>query len=203
MNIAIVGATGNIGSHLLAEAQRRGHRVTAIARRVESLRATPEVTPVRGDFTDERALAAQLAGHDAVISATKFLDTDASQMIRALKASGVSRWLVVGGAGSLQVGSGVALVDTPDFPAEYRAESAAGRAFLDVLRREMELNWTFLSPSAYLSPGPRTGKFRLGRDELLTDEQGQSHISVADYAVAMIDELERPQHPRQRFTVGY
>jgi putative NADH-flavin reductase len=102
----------------------------------------------------------------------------------------------------LEVAPGVALVDTPDFPAEYRAEAAAGRAFLDALRNERELDWTFLSPSALLEPGPRTGKFRMGGDQLLVDETGKSHVSAADYAVAMIDELERPQHSRQRFTVG-
>jgi putative NADH-flavin reductase len=203
MKIALVGATGFVGSHLLAEAKRRGHVITAIARRVDALPAAEGVTPVRGDVADEAEMAAKVSGHDAVITATKFVRTDAGKLIRTVKLAKVPRWLVVGGAGSLEVAPGVALVDTPNFPAEYRAEAAAGRAFLDTLRKEKELDWTFLSPSALLEPGPRTGKFRLGDDQLLVDATGNSHISVADYAVAMMDELERPQHSRKRFTVGY
>lgn len=203
MKIALVGATGFVGSHLLAEAKRRGHVITAIARRVETVAAAENVVPVRGDLADETDLAAKITGHDAVISAVKFIRTDTAILIQIIKRSKVPRWLVVGGAGSLDVAPGVALVDAPNFPAEYRAEATAGRAFLDTLRNEQELDWTFLSPSAMLEPGPRTGKFRLGGDQLLVDEAGNSHISVADYAVAMIDELERPQHSRRRFTVGY
>jgi len=203
MKIAIVGATGNVGSHIMAEAERRGHHVTAIARRVDGLQGTNTRTPVRGDLADEADLAAKLAGHEAVISATKFVRTDALKLIRTVKLAKVPRWLIVGGAGSLEVAPGVALVDTPEFPAEYHAEAAAGRVFLDTLRKEKEVDWTFLSPSALLEPGTRTGKFRLGDDQLLVDERGNSHISVADFAVAMIDEVERPQHSRQRFTVGY
>lgn len=203
MKISLIGATGYVGSHLLAEAQRRGHVITAVARRIDGVQAAPNITPVRGDLAEEADLAAKISGHDAVITATKFLRTDAAKLIRIVKMAKVPRWLVVGGAGSLEVAPGVALVDTPDFPAEYRAEATAGRAFLDTLRSERELNWTFLSPSALLEPGPRTGKFRVGGDQLLVDESGNSHISVADYAVAMIDELERPQHSRQRFTAGY
>ena len=203
MKISLIGATGYVGSHLLAEAQRRGHIITAIARRIDGVQAAPNVTPVRGDLADEADLAAKISGHAAVITATKFVRTDAEKLIRIMKLAKVPRWLVVGGAGSLEVAPGILLVDTPQFPAEYRAEATAGRTFLDTLRSERELNWTFLSPSALLEPGPQTGKFRLGGDQLLVDEKGNSHISVADYAVAMIDELERPQHARQRFTVGY
>jgi putative NADH-flavin reductase len=203
MKIAIVGATGNVGSHILAEAERRGHHITALARRIDERGATQRIVPVRGDISDEADLVAKLSGHDAVITATKFVRMDPAKLIRIVRLSGVPRWLVVGGAGSLEVAPGTALVDTPDFPAEYRAEATAGRAFLDALRSEREINWTFLSPSAVLEPGPRTAKFRLGGDQLLVDESGNSHISVADYAVAMIDELEQPHHLRKRFTVGY
>src|SRR5687767_3287377 len=119
MKIALVGATGNVGSFILAEAERRGHFVTAIARRIDAVQATPRIIPVRGDTGDEVGLASKLVGQEAVISATKFVRTDASRMIRILKAAGVPRWLVVGGAGSLEIASGTALVDTPDFPAEY------------------------------------------------------------------------------------
>jgi putative NADH-flavin reductase len=111
--------------------------------------------------------------------------------------------LVVGGAGSLEVESGGQLVDTPQFPAEYKPEASAGRDFLQVLRSEQELDWTFLSPSALFVPGERTGKFRLGEDQLLVDDSGESKISFEDYAIALIDELMTPQHSRQRFTVGY
>jgi putative NADH-flavin reductase len=203
MKIALIGATGNVGSFILAEAERRGHFVTAIARRIDALRAKPQVIPLRGDIGDEAELASKLAGHEAVISATKFMRTDAAAMIRILKAAKVSRWLVVGGAGSLEIASGIALVDTPEFPAEYRSEANAGRTFLEALRGEQELDWTFLSPSAELTTGQRSGKYRLGEDQMIVDSQGRSHISLPDYAVAMIDELERPRYSRRRFTVGY
>jgi len=110
---------------------------------------------------------------------------------------------VVGGAGSLEVAPGVALIDTPQFPAAYKAEASAGRDFLNVLRGEQALDWTFLSPSALFEPGPRTGRFRLGTDSLLVDADGNSAISMEDYAIALVDELEQPNHSRQRFTVGY
>jgi putative NADH-flavin reductase len=116
--------------------------------------------------------------------------------------AGVPRYLVVGGAGSLEVAPGVKLIDTPQFPAIYKAEAAAGGAFLDLLRQETSLDWTFLSPSAVFAPGERTGKFRLGRDQLLTNDKGSS-ISFEDYAIALVDEIEKPVHSRQRFTVGY
>ncbi|HWL15814.1 MAG TPA: NAD(P)-dependent oxidoreductase [Opitutus sp.] len=202
MKIALLGATGFVGSHLLIEAQRRGHAITAIARRIESMPASPNVTPVKGDLTRETELAAILRGHEAVLSATKFLRTDAAALIRIVKTAGVPRWLVVGGAGSLEVAPGVALVDTPRFPPEYRDEALAGRRFLATLREEQELAWTFLSPSALLFPGERTGRYRVGDDRLLVNDRGESRISVADFAVAMIDELETPRHIRTRFTVG-
>ena len=114
----------------------------------------------------------------------------------------MKRYFVVGGAGSLEVAPGVKLIDTPEFPAIYKAEAAAGGVFLDLLRQQSDLEWTYLSPSAVLSPGERTGKFRLGRDQLLTNDKGSS-ISFEDYAIAMADEIEKPAHSRQRFTVGY
>jgi putative NADH-flavin reductase len=126
----------------------------------------------------------------------------ARKLIEAVRASGVKRYLVVGGAGSLEVAPGLKLIDAPDFPTEYKAEAAAGGVFLDLLRGEVDLDWTFLSPSALFVPGERTGKFRLGQDQLLANEQGSS-ISFEDYAVALVDELEKPTHSRQRFTVGY
>jgi hypothetical protein len=131
-----------------------------------------------------------------------FLASDPQKLIEAVHAAGVGRYLVVGGAGSLEVAPGVKLIETPEFPEIYKAEAAAGGAFLDLLRQETRLDWTFLSPSALFVPGERTGKFRLGGDQLLANEKG-SRISFEDYAVAMADEIERPAHSRRRFTVGY
>lgn len=201
MQVALVGATGNVGSRVLAELVRRGHAVTAIARNPGT--APAGVTAKRGDLADGAALAALLKGHDAAISAVHFTGTDPRALIEAVKAAGVPRYLVVGGAGSLEIAPGARLVDTTDFPAAHKAEALAGAAFLDVLRGETALDWTFLSPSALLVPGERTGRFRLGTDRLLADAQGNSTISIEDYAVALIDELERPAHSRRRFTVGY
>jgi putative NADH-flavin reductase len=203
MKIALIGATGNVGSKILAELLGRGHNVTGIVRHPEKLKSHPEVTAKRGDITDEVALAQLLSGHDAVISSVRFLSSDPHIFLRAVKKAGVKRILVVGGAGSLEVAAGVQLVDDPNFPKEYRSEALAGREFLNVLRGEQKLDWTFLSPSALFVPGQRTGKFRLGTDQLLVDASGQSKISQEDYAIAMVDELEIPRHPRQRFTVGY
>lgn len=129
--------------------------------------------------------------------------SDAAALVATAKQAGVRRLLVVGGAGSLEVEPGVALVDTPDFPAAYKAEALAGRTFLDTLRSETELDWTFLSPSASFEPGERTGTFRVGADQLLADASGASRITMEDYAIALVDEIESPKHSRSRFTVGY
>jgi uncharacterized protein len=203
MKIALVGATGNVGTRLISELTRRGHHVTAIARHPEKLQGQASVSPVSGDVQNQNALAAVLAGHDVVIHSVKFLSTNASKIIAATKAAKVPRLLVVGGAGSLEVSPGLTLVNTPDFPAEYKPETLAGVEFLNVLRGEKELDWTFLSPSYFFAPGERTGKFRLGKDELLVAADGQSRISTEDFAIALVDELEQPKHSRQRFTVGY
>lgn len=203
MKVALIGATGNVGSKILAELLDRGHDVTGIVRHPEKLQPHPKLTGKQGDINDEAALAQLLSGHDAVVSSVRFLSSDPHILLRALKKGGVKRLLVVGGAGSLEVTPGVQLVDDPKFPKEYRDEAAAGREFLNVLREEQELDWTFLSPSALFVSGERTGKFRIGADQLLVDADGQSTISHEDYAVALIDELEVSRHSRQRFTVGY
>ncbi|WP_375789010.1 NAD(P)-dependent oxidoreductase [Bradyrhizobium sp. Pha-3] len=203
MKIAIAGASGQAGSRLTAELARRGHAVTAIARNPEKIAALPNVTAVKGDVNDQAALTALWAGHDAAISSVHFTVSDPVKLIGAAKASGVGRYLVVGGAGSLEVAPGVRLVTTPNFPAQYKAEASKGAEFLDLLRQEKDLNWTFLSPSALFVAGERTGKFRLGTDQLLTAEDGKSSISFEDFAVALADEIERQAHIRQRFTVGY
>jgi hypothetical protein len=156
-----------------------------------------------GDATQPAQLAPLLAGHDVVISATRFQSSDPNALIAAAKQAGVDRLMVVGGAASLEVAPGKTLFDAPGFPDAYKAEAAAGRRALDALRAEKDLDWTFVSPSAEFAPGERTGIFRLGDDQLLSDANGKSWISMEDYAIAFADELEMPKHSRQRFTVGY
>jgi hypothetical protein len=191
-----------VGSRVLAELASRGHAVTAIARHPEKVEASPGVVARAGDVLDEAGLAALLAGHDAAISAVRFVTSDPARLIAAVKAAKVGRYLVVGGAGSLEVAPGVRLFDTPQFPPAYFPEAKAGGVFLDRLRAEADLDWTYLSPSALIAPGARTGAFRLGGDQLLVRD-GESRISAEDFAVALVDELERPAHSRRRFTVGY
>ena len=202
MKIALIGATGRAGSPILKELVRRGHQVTAIVRNPEKVPAQVNVTPKKGDVFDRDGLTTLLKGHDAVISAVHFLQSDPQTLIGAVKTSGVKRYLVVGGAGSLEVAPGVTLVSTPEFPAAYKDEATKGGEFLNLLRQERDLDWTFLSPSALFFEGPRTGTFRLGKDQLLTNEKGSS-ISFEDYAIALADEVEKPAHSQQRFTVGY
>lgn len=155
-----------------------------------------------GDANDGPALTALLRGHDVAISAVHFSASDPDTLIAAARDSGVSRYIVVGGAASLETEPGKRLLDSPDFPEAYRAEATAAAAFLDRLKTEDGLNWTFLSPSALFEDGERTGIFRLGTDQLLVSPTG-SRISFEDYAVALVDEIETPAHQRQRFTVGY
>jgi putative NADH-flavin reductase len=203
MKTALIGVTGRVGSRLLAELLRRGHHVTGIARNTGKLAGQPGLVPKNADADQPAQLAPLLAGHDAVISALKFATTDAAALITAVKQARVKRLMVVGGAATLEVAPGHILLDAPGFPAAYRPEAEGGRRFLDILRGERELDWTFLSPPAEFDPGERTGKFRLGTDQLLTDANGKSWISMEDYAIAFVDELETPRHSRQRFTVGY
>lgn len=203
MKIALIGATGFIGSRILDEALNRGHKVTAIVRNPEKVPQRAGVTAQRGDVFDQAGLARLIAGHDAVISAVHFLQSDAAKLIGAVKQAGVKRYLVVGGAGSLKIAPDKDLIDSPHFPAEYKEEAGKGRDFLNLLRGESTLDWTFLSPAALIQPGARTGKFRLGKDELVVDTAGESRISAEDYAVALLDEIEKPQHIRQRFTLAY
>lgn len=200
--IALIGASGNVGSRLLQELVSRGHQVTAIGRDPTRISPSPYVAAVRGDINDIGGLAAILKGHDAVISSVRFSESDPAALIDAVRRAGVKRYLVVGGAGSLYVAPGRRLLDQPDFPAQYKEEASRGAAFLDALKLVTDLDWTFLSPSALFVPGERTGKFRLGGDELLVGPKG-STISYEDYAIAMVDEIESPKHVRARFTVGY
>ena len=212
MNIALVGATGFIGSALLKEALARGHKVTALVTQPQKLAAAANLTPVKADVNATDSLASQLKGHDVVLSAfSGHAQTDVEgyylkglrSIIAATRQAGVKRLLVVGGAGSLEVAPGVQLLDTPGFPAAYKPTAEGARKALGLLREESALDWTMLCPSAVIAPGERTGNFRLGGDQLLANAQGESRISVEDYAVAFLEEMEKPAHSRRRFTVGY
>lgn len=203
MKVALIGISGRVGSRLAAELLKRGHAVTGIARNVDKVEARDGLVVKPGDATVAPALAPLLAGHDAVVSASRFQTSDAGALVDAVKKAGVNRLLVVGGSGSLEVAPGYALKDAPGFPPAFKLEASAGSEFLTALRREDVLDWTFLSPSAEFAPGERTGAFRLGGDQLLVDENGKSWISIEDFAIAMVDELESPTHSRRRFTVGY
>lgn len=164
MSITLIGASGNAGSRILKELTDRGHHVTAITRHPEKVAKLPNVTSIHGDVLNKDALVSLLKGADVVISAVHFTASDPHVLIDAVKAAGVKRYLVVGGAGSLEIAPGVKLIDTPGFPEAYKPEAGKGSAFLDLLRKEKELDWTFLSPSSMFVPGERTGKFRLGGD---------------------------------------
>ena len=212
MTIALIGASGYVGSALLHEALWRGHHVTAVVRNTAKLVPQAGLTAATADVLDTGARASVLAGHTAVISAFSghsqaqvrdYYVRGLRSIIAAVKQANVPRLLVVGGAGSLDVATGVQLVDTPHFPSLWKQTAEGARDALQLLREERALDWTMLSPSALLERGIRTGKFRLGTDQLLVDAAGESYVSLEDYAVAMLDELERPMHSRQRFTVGY
>lgn len=213
MKLALIGATGFVGKALLEEALNRGHQVTALVRHPEKLPHHERLTGERANVHDAAALAEQLRGHDAILSAfnpgweqadirAQFI-AGSQAIVAASKAAGVKRLLVVGGAGSLYVAPGLQLIDTAGFPAAYKEGAEGARQALNQLREEQELEWTFLSPAALLEPGPRSGKFRLGGEELLMDGEQPGRISVADLAVALLDEAEHPQHIRQRFTLAY
>ncbi len=214
MKLALIGATGFVGKAVLNEALTRGHQVTAIARDLGKVEISSDnLTLVTADVYDAIKLAEVLKGHDAIASAFNagWANPDlyndfikGSEAIQqAAKIAGVKRLLVVGGAGSLYAAPGLQLVDTPQFPAEWKAGATAARDYLNILKKEEELDWTFLSPAINLHPGERTGKFRLGTDEPVFDEKGHADISVEDMAVAIIDELENNQFVKRRFTLGY
>ena len=202
--IAIIGATGRAGSQLLEEALRRGHQVTAIARHASSkIGQRDGVVAKDVDVNDASALQDALAGSDVVLSAAHFSTLPASAIIEPVKKAGIKRLLVVGGAGSLLLPDDTRVIDSEGFPEAYKPEATAGGEYLDTLRKEHDLDWTFLSPSAEFVEGERTGHYRSGKDHLLFDKDGKRWITFADYAIALLDEVENPQHSRQRFTVGY
>ncbi len=217
MNIAIVGASGFVGSALVNEAVRRGHNITAISRHLENIPSDNDlITPKSVDINNMDTLIGVLIGHDAVLTAFHPGRDDPNQyedyfeghktIQSAIKKAGVDRWLVIGGAGSLYNDSGDQLVDTPQFPEEFKEEASAARDYLDFLREEEELKWTYLSPAVLMNPGidtGRTGKYRKDTENPVFEENGESKISVEDLAVALLDELENGDFLQQRFTVGY
>jgi uncharacterized protein len=203
MKIAIVGATGFIGQHIFNEAVSRQHNVTALVRNPAKVAVSTKVQAYALNLQDSAALSSALAGHDTAVLSAHWEEKDLHSIINAVKASGIKHVLFVGGAASLEVAPGVQLFDSPKFPDMWKATAGAARDLLNILRGEKELNWTYLSPSALIEPGERTGKFRLGSEQLLVNDQGESRISNQDFAVAVLDELENPTHNQQRFTVGY
>jgi putative NADH-flavin reductase len=218
MKVALIGATGYVGSRILAELLQRGHRVTGLARNPDTLTPHASLTPTRADVLNIDELSKMLNGHDAVISAfnpgrmsagAEVFDKHVAghkAILAAANKSGVKRFLAVGGAASLKTASGQEYLDSPEFPPEfepYKSGIRGTRELYYLLKKEPHLDWVFLSPSVRLLPGTRTGKYRVGTDYVLYDANGVSSISLEDYAVAMVDELEQPQHHRERFTVGY
>jgi len=211
MKLIIFGASGALGTRLVTEALERGHEVTAVARDGARLDDRGgRIATACSDATDAGSVAGVAPGHDAALSAVtqhqqpEMLSDAARGLLDGLARAGVPRLIVAGGAGSLLVASGQRLVDTPDFHDEWKPEALAQGAALEVYRAaDTTVDWAYVSPGALLAPGERTGRYRLGGDELLVGEDGRSHISMEDFAVAILDEVEDPKHPRQRFTAAY
>ncbi|MEO9070952.1 MAG: NAD(P)-dependent oxidoreductase [Ginsengibacter sp.] len=216
MKIALIGATGFVGSAILKEALGRGHQVTAIARETGKIEGQNNLTIIESDVMDSNGLAKILQGSDVVVSAynagwtnpelyNDFLNGSRS-IQEAVKKSGVKRLIVIGGAGSLYVAPGVQLVDTPEFPEAFKPGAGAARDYLNELKTENQLDWTFVSPAIEMNPGApheRKGTYRTGVDNPVFDTDHRSRISVEDLAVAIVDEIENPKHIRVRFTVAY
>jgi putative NADH-flavin reductase len=217
MKIVLYGATGRAGSRILTELLGRGHEVVAVVRNLDKLAPNDGLTVQQGDLSSVEAIAEAIGGAQAVVSAygppadktDQLLDVTKREIAAVQQVSQQAsspehapRLIVVGGAGSLEVAPDVTLEHTKDFPAALKPIAQAHEKALELLRAS-SIDWTYLSPSAFFEPGQRTGKFRLGQDQLLTAPDGKSWISMEDYAIALVDELEQPQHRRQRFTVGY
>jgi putative NADH-flavin reductase len=207
MNVVLYGATGKAGSRILTELLSRSHRVTAVARDISRLPAG--VAAKQDDLSNADYIAAIISGADAVVSAygPPFDDPDrligvTERLITAVEKAGDLRLLVVGGAASLEVAPGVSLLDSGHLPAAWVPIATAHAKVLKLLQAS-DIAWTYFSPAAYFEPGERTGKFRLGTNHLIADAQGISRISMEDYAIALVDELETPAHLRARFTIGY
>ena len=204
MKVAVLGGSGKGGSEIVKELSARGHTVPGIARHPENVPTGQGITAVEGDAHDVDKLAGLIAGHDVLISAVHF-DVPSAKLLAAVKQAGVDRLLVMGGAASLHNADGQRLYDSPHFPEFLKPIVKPGIDFLEELRAEEGTNWTFFSPAMNIFVGERKGpgSFRLGKDDLVTDADGNSNISYADYAIAMVDELEQGNHPRGRFTVAY
>ena len=214
MNIVVFGAGGNVGQRIVSEALRRRHRVTAVVRDEATMLPQHDQYVVEGDATDPRSVARVSAGADAIVSAisprpgqdgrpASSLTTAASALIDGAKSAGVKRLVIVGGAGSLEIAPGKQLVDQPGFPDAYKPEALAQRDALAVYRGTAgALDWTYISPAAEIHPGTRTGKYRVSGEQLLVNEEGRSVISFEDYAVAVLDELEKGAHIRERMSVA-
>jgi putative NADH-flavin reductase len=216
VKLVVFGATGNVGQRVAAEALRRGHEVVGVVRDPTAVQSPdPRVHLVKGDATDSDSIARIADRADAVVSAISprpnarglaapSLAANSRALITGLRKAGLKRVLYVGGAGSLEVAPGKALADLPDFPEAYREEAREGREALAIWRNEAKgLDWTYLSPAAEIVPGERTGNYRTTGDQLLVDAKGKSSITFEDYAVAVLDELERPRHVGKRFGVAY
>ena len=216
-NVVLIGATGYVGSAILNELVNRGHKVTAVVRDPDKVAVREGVEAVKEDVTNVEGIAKLAKGKDAVISAynpgwanpRQYEETleNYPLIVEAAKRAGVERLLIVGGAGTLFVKPGLRLMDTGALPEAWMpGVKSLGEFYLNTLKKEEDIDWIFLSPAANLGnlqPGTRTGKYRVGKDELLVDEKGDSFISVEDYAMAMVDELETPKHHKERFTVAY
>ncbi|GCE21333.1 NAD(P)-dependent oxidoreductase [Dictyobacter kobayashii] len=212
MNIALFGATGMVGQRILAEALQRGHNVTVIVRDPARFTiAHQNLKVVPGDATDADSVAKTVAGTDVVVSALGPSPSGSPEnllkltrsLIDGVDRSGVRRLIAVGGAGSLEVAPGLQLMDTPEFPAGWKEIAGAHRDALEIYKTANNLDWTNVSPAAFISPGQRTGSYRTGTDQLITDEKGESRISAEDFAIAILDEVENPRFKRQRFGVAY
>jgi uncharacterized protein len=217
MKVALIGATGFVGKAILKELLDRGHTVTAISRNpAKSAIHNPHLVSKAGNAYDEQEVADLVKGHDAVISAFNSGWTNpeiykdfirGSEAIQAgVKKAGVKRFITIGGAGSLEISPGVQLVDTPQFPAEFKPGATAARDYLNILKKEKELDWTFFSPAIEMhhgTAGVRKGVYRLGLENPVFDKEGRSVLSVEDLAMAIVDELEHPKHIRKRFTAAY
>ena len=214
-NVALIGASGFVGTAILNELLMRGHQVTAIVRNPEKINAeNPHLQVVKADVADTETLVKICQGKDALISAYNPGWTNPNiyeetlhnypLILQAAKQAQVGRLLCVGGAGTLFCAPGLRVVDSGVIPdAIMGGVRSLGEFYLNTLMNEKDIDWVFFSPAGTLEPGERTGQFRLGKDDLIVDENGNSHISVEDYAVAMIDELENPAHHYERFTIGY
>lgn len=215
MKVAIIGASGFVGSNLVKEATNRGLEVTAIARNVEKINVE-NINKVAVDVNQVNELSEALKGHDVVISAFNAGWTNpnlyddfikgSESIQQAAKQAGVQRMIVVGGAGSLYANEKEQLVDSPDFPADIKPGATAARDYLNTLKEEKELDWVFFSPAIEMHPGVtvgRTGKYRLGKDQPIFDENMVSKLSPEDVAVVLIDEIEKPKHHKERFTAAY